>query len=691
MAKKPILSDVTNLLTMAATLNANSDLIETAFENTLSRDGSTPNAMGADLDINNFDLLNVKRIDATDFYVSGSPISATIQESQTAAAASATDAATSASEASTSAAEAALYEGTWIDDVASLIADTSLTYTVGQPGTVAPGDYVRTRKEGFSYKVSASGATDQHLTTAGGVKLTVIPAYVGSSGGIGNIRALGAGNGNAAQDVAAFDTAIAVANTLGATGSSGMETAAVTWRVPTGAYDLSAGLTEYIKKDNIWFVGDSPDGTKIIGSAGTIFRWGAEADPTVPNGGGLRDMTFIYPAAPVASALCIDLPNAVRQRFSGIRMRNVNKFVALGSATKQAIAIGFSDISGWVYNSGLPTYDLVNGAGFYLEQSVMFVQGVPVPSTYGAHIAVDGTDFIRCQGKWDTILVNSVTCNRYDRSLNFLNTLNNVINNIKISQFYGDYSKRGAIFGAPVGATGANNTTLISLSQCWFVAINGDGLTFTVNSLGGISNVTLNEVQTTLCSGDGIKFVCPATAIKYVDVTDCSNLGAAGGGAGSGLLLDGVADITVKGGRYGLSQVGVLAAQAVDGVKITAASRRYNVSGVHATGSASDYNIVDPAAGPAGCLVAGNHNISGARPSYATNPASAVVPASGVDYTNTSPFRMAAYGYAGTVTTFRHNSVAVAGAGNSTIILEPGDAWSSVYTAAPQLLVAKKP
>lgn len=42
-----------------ATINTNSDLIETALENTLSRDGTTPNTMGADLDLNGYDLINV--------------------------------------------------------------------------------------------------------------------------------------------------------------------------------------------------------------------------------------------------------------------------------------------------------------------------------------------------------------------------------------------------------------------------------------------------------------------------------------------------------------------------------------------------------------------------------------------------------------------------------------------------------
>lgn len=55
--------------------------------------------------------------------------------------------------------------------VTSLLANTSLTYAAGQRGTVTPGDILRTESEGFSYLVAASGATDQHETTAGGVKL----------------------------------------------------------------------------------------------------------------------------------------------------------------------------------------------------------------------------------------------------------------------------------------------------------------------------------------------------------------------------------------------------------------------------------------------------------------------------------------------------------------------------------------
>lgn len=62
MAKRPILDDVGNILNGAPTINANNDAIEESFDNTLSRDGSTPNQMEADLDMNGNDILNVGEI-----------------------------------------------------------------------------------------------------------------------------------------------------------------------------------------------------------------------------------------------------------------------------------------------------------------------------------------------------------------------------------------------------------------------------------------------------------------------------------------------------------------------------------------------------------------------------------------------------------------------------------------------------
>ena len=67
---KLTLTDVANITgaesTAITTINTNWASIETALENTLSRDGTTPNTMSADLDLNSNDLLNVNTINGVD-------------------------------------------------------------------------------------------------------------------------------------------------------------------------------------------------------------------------------------------------------------------------------------------------------------------------------------------------------------------------------------------------------------------------------------------------------------------------------------------------------------------------------------------------------------------------------------------------------------------------------------------------
>lgn len=59
MAKRPTLSDITTGHGTTTKINANFDAIEEAFDNTLSRDGSSPNAMEASLDMNSNQILNL--------------------------------------------------------------------------------------------------------------------------------------------------------------------------------------------------------------------------------------------------------------------------------------------------------------------------------------------------------------------------------------------------------------------------------------------------------------------------------------------------------------------------------------------------------------------------------------------------------------------------------------------------------
>lgn len=67
-------------------------------------------------------------------------------------------------------------------NVAALLGDTQFTYEPGRRDTVAANDIIRTREEGFAYRVALSGATDHHVTLAGGVKLYEVGQVFSSAG-----------------------------------------------------------------------------------------------------------------------------------------------------------------------------------------------------------------------------------------------------------------------------------------------------------------------------------------------------------------------------------------------------------------------------------------------------------------------------------------------------------------------------
>ena len=82
MAKKPTVTTITSGYASVTTLNANYEALRDAFDNTVSRDGSTPNTMNADFDMNSNDILNVNTITdstGTDI-VAGAKASATAAE-----------------------------------------------------------------------------------------------------------------------------------------------------------------------------------------------------------------------------------------------------------------------------------------------------------------------------------------------------------------------------------------------------------------------------------------------------------------------------------------------------------------------------------------------------------------------------------------------------------------------------------
>lgn len=146
---KLTLTNITSGYVSTTAVNANNDLIEAALENTLSRDGTGPNTMNANLDMNGFTILNLGslKVGGVDIGTQVSNAAASAASASTSASTATTQAgiaATQASNASNSAASAAasvltvqdqkiIWQGPW---------NSGTTYAVNDAVSIAGSSYI---------------------------------------------------------------------------------------------------------------------------------------------------------------------------------------------------------------------------------------------------------------------------------------------------------------------------------------------------------------------------------------------------------------------------------------------------------------------------------------------------------------------------------------------------------------------
>ena len=147
MAKRPTVSSITSGHASITALNANCTALKEGFDNTLSRDGSSPNTMSADIDLNGNDLNNVAALKNT----SGQDIVALTLGYMNTANTSATNAGNSATASATSASASASS------------ATTSENYGNKVDGAVAGSNY-----SSKAWAVGGTGITD--TSSAGAAK-----------------------------------------------------------------------------------------------------------------------------------------------------------------------------------------------------------------------------------------------------------------------------------------------------------------------------------------------------------------------------------------------------------------------------------------------------------------------------------------------------------------------------------------
>lgn len=163
MAKKPSITTISSGYASTTTLNENFEALKEAFDNTLSRDGSTPNSMNADLDMNSNDILNASRIlvGGTDYLAQALAYKNAAEAAQTAAETAQTSAETAqtAAETAQTAAEAAQAAAEAVEVVTDAAIGTVTTLAEGATATATATASLGTATFDFGIPVGATGAT----------------------------------------------------------------------------------------------------------------------------------------------------------------------------------------------------------------------------------------------------------------------------------------------------------------------------------------------------------------------------------------------------------------------------------------------------------------------------------------------------------------------------------------------------
>lgn len=135
MTNKVVLTDLANLqneTTAVTAINANNAAITTAMQNTLSRDGTTPNSMSANLDMNSYRVLNLSspvtvneplRLQDLSDFVGGGTVSSIPSGG--------------AAHAVLSKASASDYDVAWVTESSELTAGSNISITGTSPATIA--------------------------------------------------------------------------------------------------------------------------------------------------------------------------------------------------------------------------------------------------------------------------------------------------------------------------------------------------------------------------------------------------------------------------------------------------------------------------------------------------------------------------------------------------------------------------
>jgi len=495
-----------------------------------------------------------------------------------------------------------------------------------------------------------------------------------------SVKDFGAVGDGVTDDTAAFNLVIAYANSRG--GVDAANITGTTIVIPDGRYKITTTLST-ITKSGCEFVGESRNGAVLLcPSDTTTFIFGDGVNTCV--GGGVSRVKIEYTSAPLA-AVFARVDYGFRLRFDDLLLVNIGTLLYLGvSGTRIAGGISVSRVNGYTNNGGVALFDLRYGAGLFLTDVSVFVGGVTNPTHPASMTTVYGTHVFKCDvGFWDTLQAVNCLFERFDIGVACTAGANVVYQNFFFSNVIFDYLRRWCVY-AEANASGAVIGTFKFDTTCWFVSWEEDALAF-IRTAGFNDNHSVSGLIP-IAGKYGIKYQvdnAETNSFQNIKVNGCNRLGTV---ASCLQFESGSRGFTVSNVK-GNNDATLGWTRPSHGIVVAANCDEFIVNGCALEGPVGGYSFAVNSSGSSQRRAFNN-----IKANYAGHSAIAM-PASGVQYVNTTPFVQEWNFFGGTITGgYDKNGQGLPGALSSLHIrLQPNDNFTCGYSVAPTVRMFVEP
>jgi hypothetical protein len=496
-----------------------------------------------------------------------------------------------------------------------------------------------------------------------------------------SVKDFGAVGDGVVDDTAAFNAAIAWANSIGNTDRQNVIGATI---YCPGRFKISGNLTA-ITVSGVTFVGSSKNEASILVTNTTqnaVFTWGDAAGANFVVGGGMQNIKIEYPSGPYdANCRVADLKLTSGVSFIDIDVERIAGFLRLGTSTGTfAAGVCVNGITGAVENVGSKFIDLRFGAGLKLTNAQIYVRGVNVPTHPNTMTTAAGlTAIYGVTGYWDTCQVTNCLFERFDTFLGLVPGANSSYQNFWFVNTVADYCKSYGVYleATPTGSV----ISTINFDATSWISTWESAAFYMKNSSGYLDNCKI-MADVPLAGTYAVYYdVNNATNNKFISMS-VNGTNQVGSVSSALNFVSGATGFEVA-SCTGNNDVSYGWSRPVYGLYVGANCNFYTVTDCAFYGATGGYQIITNTISSRDRRINGNINATSYSP---TAPAAISPPSSTVALENLTPFSVNYSIYGGTVTAVAVNAVTISNNVPATVSLAPGDTITLTYSVTPNFV-----